>query len=117
MLSGLDQSDHGLAIELPFDNYSGLKVLRILWSPSDDTFCFYINEMHDKTSTKRSILSAISKLYDPMGWLAPVTIVGKILLQKLWLQKQDWDHALPSDLKRNGMTRSKLPAISRISIP
>ena len=118
LLSGLDQSNHGLAIELPFDNYSGLKVLGILWSPSDDTFRFNINEIHDKTSTKRSILSAISKLYDPMGWLAPVTIVAKIRLQKLWLHKLDWDHALPSDLEEEWHDcRSKLSAISRISIP
>ncbi|XP_033231938.1 uncharacterized protein LOC117182932 [Belonocnema kinseyi] len=118
LLTGLDQSDHGLAIELPYDNSSGFKVLGILWSPSDDAFHFHINEVHDEISTKRSILSAVSKLYDPMGWLAPVTIVAKILLQKLWLQKLDWDHTLPSDLAQEWYDFcTKLPALSRISIP
>ncbi|XP_033212184.1 uncharacterized protein LOC117169786 [Belonocnema kinseyi] len=118
LLSRLDQSDHGLVIEFPFDNSSGFKVLGILWSPSDDAFCFHINEIQDKIPTKRSILSAVSKLYGPMGWLASVTIVAKILMQKLWLHKLDRDDTLPSDLIKEWYDfRSKLPALSRISIP
>ncbi|XP_033228907.1 uncharacterized protein LOC117180519 [Belonocnema kinseyi] len=49
--------------------------------------------------TKRLILSVIAKLYDPMGWLSPVVIVAKRLMQQLWLQKLQWDEPVPTDLE------------------
>ena len=33
-----------------------------------------------------------------MGWLAPIVIIAKILLQSLWLLKIPWDDALPVDI-------------------
>ena len=52
-----------------------------------------------------------------MGWLAPVVIVAKILLQKLWLQKLEWDQPLPPDLIQEWHDLSyKLPILSHISI-
>ena len=33
-----------------------------------------------------------------MGWLSPIVIVAKILLQYLWLLKLDWDDSLPDNL-------------------
>lgn len=47
--------------------------------------------------TKRSVFSLISKLFDPLGLLAPVTIRAKILMQKLWELKLQWDDPLPED--------------------
>ncbi|UYV63104.1 hypothetical protein LAZ67_2003156 [Cordylochernes scorpioides] len=29
----------------------------------------------------------VQVIYDPMGWLAPVIIIGKILIQKLWITR------------------------------
>ena len=34
-----------------------------------------------------------------MGWLAPVIVVAKLLIQELWLRKLDWDEKLPHDLQ------------------
>ncbi|XP_070517420.1 uncharacterized protein [Cardiocondyla obscurior] len=44
--------------------------------------------------TKRSISFCISRLFDPLGWISPVTVVGKIYLQDLWLAKVGWDEIL-----------------------
>ena len=33
-----------------------------------------------------------------MGWLSPVVIVVKILLQSLWLLKVSWDEVLPIEI-------------------
>lgn len=47
-------------------------------------------------STKRSLLSEIAKLFDPLGWSAPVLISMNILLQQLWLAGLSWDNPLPN---------------------
>ncbi|CAB0045245.1 unnamed protein product [Trichogramma brassicae] len=41
--------------------------------------------------TKRRILSEVARIYDPTGWIAPVVVRAKILLQYLWLQGHNWD--------------------------
>jgi len=37
--------------------------------------------------TKRAVLQNLSKFFDPLGVLTPVTISGKLLMQQLWQQK------------------------------
>lgn len=48
--------------------------------------------------TKRIILSTISKIFDPLGLVGPIIIQAKILLQKLWCNKLDWDASIPQEL-------------------
>ena len=68
--------------------------------------------------TKRKLLSIIAGLYDPLGWLSAVTIKGKILFQKLWESRLQWDDELPP-LIRESVTRFvyNLDRIKQIKIP
>ncbi|XP_051168732.1 uncharacterized protein LOC127286375 [Leptopilina boulardi] len=69
------------------------------WKPVSDTFVFR-STLPDlpEASCKRSVLSSISKLYDPLGWIAPFTIVYKVFMRTLWEEGIDWDTTLPSQL-------------------
>ena len=49
-------------------------------------------------ATKRNILSIIAKSFDPLGLLSPMLMVAKIVLQKLWQLKLNWDQPIPSEL-------------------
>lgn len=51
-----------------------------------------------KKITKRFILSSVSQIFDPLGLLSPFIMMGKILLQKMWLHKLDWDEHVPNDI-------------------
>ena len=49
-------------------------------------------------STKRAILSNITRLFDHLGWLTPVTLEAKKLMQDLWIQKCGWDDPLTDNI-------------------
>ena len=90
---------HERAIEFPLTEDAQLKVLGLFWDPETDSFLFKVSPSAVEIDTKRVVLSLISKLYDPVGWLAPVIVVAKLLMQELWLRKLDWDERLPDDLQ------------------
>ena len=50
-----------------------------------------------KVITKRTMLSCIAKLWDPLGALAPVTVSLRILMQSLWSRNLTWDEAVDED--------------------
>ncbi|XP_050294945.1 uncharacterized protein LOC126735061 [Anthonomus grandis grandis] len=77
------------------------KTLGISWNPRQDLFIYTstINS-NSKPVTKRTILSLISQIFDPLGLLGPMIVQIKLLLQKLWLLKVDWDDPVPTDVFR-----------------
>lgn len=86
-------------LPLTIDESTSVKTLGIQWNPSSDELCFNIsapetNDIH----TKRSFLSQAARLYDPLGWLAPSTVVVKILFQQLWKENLGWDDPLPTTI-------------------
>ncbi|XP_076294560.1 uncharacterized protein LOC143215865 [Lasioglossum baleicum] len=72
----------------------------VAWNTDSDTFAFSFQAPSTANSSKRGVLSTISQLFDPLGWLTPVTVQGKILMQELWTQKTGWDDALPAEFSR-----------------
>ena len=48
--------------------------------------------------TKQKVLSLISSLFGPLGWLNPLSIRGRIFLPTLWKNKMGWDQELPEHL-------------------
>nr|XP_012230570.1 PREDICTED: uncharacterized protein LOC105676913 [Linepithema humile] len=95
-----------------------LKVLGLSWLPLKDVFRFIVNFVAPDTPTKRSILSFVARLYDPLGWAAPVVIVAKILLQELWFLRCDWDAPLPDTLlQRWSDYVAELESLNEIRIP
>ncbi|XP_071044202.1 uncharacterized protein [Parasteatoda tepidariorum] len=80
------------------DNDLSVKALGIIWKPFEEKFVYKVSTAVKSSYTKREVLSVIAKLYDPLGFLAPVLTRVKILLQRLWLQKLDWDEVLPNPI-------------------
>lgn len=75
------------------------------WTPSSDTLHFPVktytqdNDINKSPITKRSIMSNSFKLFDPLGLLSPVVVQPKMLLQKLWQHKSDWDEPVSEEIK------------------
>ena len=55
------------------------RTLGILWCVESDTFQFRIT-LNDCPLTRRGILSTVGSMYDPLGYIAPVILIGKQIL-------------------------------------
>ncbi|GFV83705.1 integrase catalytic domain-containing protein [Trichonephila clavipes] len=78
------------------------KTLGLLWKPHPDSFAFNISPMTSNCDnlivTKKSVISTIARIFDPLGLIGPVITRAKILLQSLGQLKLDWNDPLPSNL-------------------
>ena len=98
------------------------KVLGIGWDTESDLFSLNLASPIETNNgcpiTKRSILAATSKLYDPLGILSPVIILWKIIFQSVCKSKMGWDDPvemfiheqwlrLAQDLKMVGVVQLK----------
>lgn len=68
--------------------------LGLNWDSKGDFFFFRVADL-DKPYTRRGVLSTINSLYDPLGFVAPVTVQGKFILRTLTTDNSDWDAPLP----------------------
>lgn len=83
--------ENSVEINLDFDDHPN-KVLGVKWVPFDDTLSISVPFIAVKPQvTKREILSTIAQCYDPLGLLQPVIVLGKIIMQRLWILKLNWD--------------------------
>ena len=93
------------------------RVLRLHWDANSDTFQFKVRPT-DKPPTKRGILSTVSSLFDPLGFLSPFILPMKILLQELWRIGVQWDESIPEPLLTQWRKWTEsLSSVSDIKIP
>ena len=104
-------------IELSHDK--SMKLLGIQWNPIKDTITYAIsNPKNSKRFTKRSILSQIAQLYDPLGLLGPILTRAKLILQQLWQERIDWDESIPQSICTAWCElQTGLSLLKNISIP
>lgn len=105
-------------LPLSIEDGSSISTLGVQWHPASDELGFNIDIAGESDAwTKRSFLSAASRLYDPLGWLAPCIIVVKMLFQSLWKCKLEWDDVLPTELAQEWETmRLALHALADVRI-
>ncbi|GFQ75296.1 DUF1758 domain-containing protein [Trichonephila clavata] len=100
LLNSIDSDMRLSNTSLNIDNDDTVKTLGILWHPASDVFYFKISPLSfEGTLTKRTLLSTIAKTFDPLGWLSPITIQYKTIMQGLWKQQLKWDERVPTDIK------------------
>ncbi|XP_028159005.1 uncharacterized protein LOC114351861 [Ostrinia furnacalis] len=104
-------------LELKVDEI--IKILGLTWNRRTDVFEYSVQlPPISEPVTKRKVISDISKLYDPLGWLAPVIVKAKMFIQKLWLAGIGWDEELPAKLFKDWSTyRGELTALTQFRLP
>lgn len=104
------------AVSLDNSEPSVQKVLGLKWDPSSDTFLFDI-QPSDRQCTKRTILSELARIFDPLGFLSPITIQIKSYIQKLWVLGIGWDQTPPDEVIKTWSTyKTELKDLAHIRI-
>ena len=68
------------------DDSSLVNVLGLRWNPTTDELIIATKPSvlaHDHLVTKREVLQDLSKVFDPLAFIAPVVIQAKLLMQQL----------------------------------
>ena len=86
-------------VNLDLDELPIERALGVLWNVEKDVYQFEVFKP-DKPATKRGILSAISSLYDPMGYVCPVVLEAKKIMQRLWKLQLAWDDPVRNDVNK-----------------
>ena len=76
------------------------KALGLHWDELTDSFFVSIGKSTSCSTTKRLTVSDIAWAFDVLGWLAPSTVMMKILFQKLWELHLNWDDEVPLDVQK-----------------
>jgi len=94
---------------LEIDTESPAKTLGVRRKATSDELFFVPPDLATEISpTKCQVLSQITKLFDPAGWLVPFVVCAKIFMQEIWLQDLGRDDKIPIELNQrwNSFLRS-----------
>ncbi|XP_011688916.1 PREDICTED: uncharacterized protein LOC105450668 [Wasmannia auropunctata] len=94
-----DLASGAVHANLRLDEDRSLKTLGIMWNARDDRILYSVQSIKvSERLTKRSILSEIAKIYDPMGLLGPVILYAKKMMQDVWRSGVQWDESVPQSI-------------------
>lgn len=117
VLIPVDDRESKLPLNLSDD--SAVNALGLHWYPSSDSFGFQVKLPNlGGPITKRSILSTVARLFDPLGFLSPTIVLAKIMLQQLWTAGVTWDEEVSSDIAEKWLNyRNTLSNLEALRIP
>ena len=93
-----EQAQNVAVLDMNFEDLPIERVLGISWNVESDVFQFHLT-LDSKPMTRRGILSTVASVYDPLGCLAPFTLIGKQILQTLCRENRSWDEPLSDSVR------------------
>lgn len=118
LLSCFPQGDLARNLQdICFDNLPMQRSLGVSWNLNSDSFCFKVN-MENRSLTKRGILSVVNSIFDPLGFLAPVVLEGRLILRELMSTQIGWDEPVPPKIGEKWVSwRHEMEDLASICIP
>ena len=112
-----ERSKEVKSITLDCDNLPVECALGIQWCVQSDSFGFRI-VVNSKPFTRCGVLSTVSSIFDPLGFIAPFTLLAKKLLQDLCRSEDlEWDDYIPEDYRTKWLRWcAELPLLEQFHI-
>ena len=112
-----DLQEAGKAYEIN-DKTRQIKTLGLTWHPLEDHFVYACSSEYISIITKRTLLSDVSKHFDPIGLRAPVLVVAKVINQSCWKLDLECNDAVPDDNSRAYTNwKDDMSSLSQLKIP
>lgn len=94
-------------------------VLGLTWGRKVDTLAVSnLKLMGVEVVTCGTVLSLAQRVFDPIGFTCPISQRPKLLLQKCWEMKGDWDQEVHGDVKNDLLPwLQELPLLEEVKIP
>lgn len=106
-----------MSLDLIKENLPIQRSLGLSWNLRTDSFTFRLS-LDEKPYTRRGVLSCLNSFYDPIGFVAPVLVRGKLLLRKFIEESTDWDQHLPEQYQVEwDQWKQQLPFLENLEIP
>ena len=103
-------------LDLYRDELPAQRALGIRWCVESDTFAFDTC-IKPRPPTRRGILSVVSSVFDPLGFVSPFVLVAKQALQDLCRIKFGWDDEVPPEYSSSWEKwLNDLPKLSSFSV-
>lgn len=93
--------------------------LGLLWNHQTDTISYRYRPTESTEITMCNIYKTLASQYDPLGYLIPYTTRAKLIVQRLWDKKRDWDdpNLPPDQLQTWTEWEVELPSLPHIAFP
>ena len=69
------------------------RALGVMWNAESDRFSIKVR-LEPKQQTKRGVLSTLSLVYDPLGFVSPCILQAKLIFQSECKLSKEWDNEL-----------------------
>lgn len=103
-------------LDLGVDPVPLQRSLGLSWNLETDSFTYLVS-CEKKPYTRRGVLSTVNSLFDPLGFVAPITMQGKALLRELSSEQSEWDiPLLPQKEAEWNSWRDSLKALEDLHI-
>ena len=100
-----DESFPKSVVHSPDTSPATEKVLGVSWNKEDDQLILDVRNIVDRSvmeepnPTKHDVARITSKIYDPLGFITPMTVKVKMFCQSLCEKKMEWDEVLDESSK------------------
>ena len=113
-MESFDLSDHGEQVKEIDSDETFHRSIGLCWNLKTDTFMFTV-PTEEKPFTQHGLLSTVNSLFDPLGFMAPKTVSGKILLREATPRELTGTNLYHLIISRNGPSGSRFYTVCGMS--
>ena len=122
LLNKIPESEHSASIhsiDLTLQSLPIERALGSFWDTESDSLQFNVKvPIYSNPPDRRSVLSIIASVYDPLRCIAPFVLSGKMILQQMCREDVTWNQSLPVHLiPRWKLWLHNLTQLSTVIIP
>ncbi len=93
-----ERAEGAADLDMALGEHKMERALGVQWCINSDKFQFRVR-VKEHPFTRRGVLPTVASTFDPLGFVAPVILKGKQILQRMCQDKVGWDEPLPDDLR------------------